>query len=36
MGATPGKITRPAPKLGEHTAQVAQGGGWPGREDPKG
>jgi formyl-CoA transferase len=33
MGATPGAIRHPAPRLGEHDAQIAKARGWPARED---
>ncbi len=33
LSATPGAIAHPAPKLGEHTAQVGPGRGWPKRPD---
>jgi formyl-CoA transferase len=29
LSATPGKITHPAPRLGEHTGDVGKGRGWP-------
>jgi formyl-CoA transferase len=29
LSATPGRIARPAPKLGEHTEQVLSADGWP-------
>jgi formyl-CoA transferase len=32
MSATPGAIRHPAPRLGEHDAQVAKGRGWPARD----
>ena len=31
LSATPGSIAHPAPRLGEHTQEVEQGGGWPAR-----
>ncbi len=33
MSATPGAIRHPAPRLGEHDAQMAKARGWPARED---
>jgi crotonobetainyl-CoA:carnitine CoA-transferase CaiB-like acyl-CoA transferase len=33
LSATPGRIARPAPKLGEHTHEVVSAGGWPAREE---
>jgi formyl-CoA transferase len=33
MSATPGAIRHPAPRLGEHDAQVVKARGWPARED---
>ena len=32
LSATPGSLDHPAPKLGEHTAQVASSAGWPSRD----
>jgi len=32
MSATPGAIRHPAPRLGEHDAQVAKARGWPARD----
>jgi len=31
LSATPGRIASPAPRLGEHTAEVVSARGWPAR-----
>jgi formyl-CoA transferase len=31
LSATPGRITHAAPRLGEHSAEVVAGAGWPQR-----
>jgi crotonobetainyl-CoA:carnitine CoA-transferase CaiB-like acyl-CoA transferase len=33
LSATPGRIARPAPRLGEHTKQVLSATGWPDRKE---
>jgi len=33
LSSTPGRIARPAPKLGEHTQEVVSAGGWPARKE---
>jgi crotonobetainyl-CoA:carnitine CoA-transferase CaiB-like acyl-CoA transferase len=33
LSATPGRIARPAPRLGEHTREVMSARGWPAREE---
>jgi crotonobetainyl-CoA:carnitine CoA-transferase CaiB-like acyl-CoA transferase len=33
LSATPGRIVHPAPKLGEHTADVVSAAGWPTRKE---
>ncbi len=33
LSATPGRISHPAPRLGQHTRQIQAGSGWPTRQE---